>query len=151
MRCLSSVDPADTAAWRVVRAAVAAVRAAVAAAVQLRAAVAEWGAQPEAVEAADVPRLEAAVEAPGAPQDAEVGARGALPREAVVEAADAPRLGAAVEAPDAPQEAEVEALGVRLEAVEALGALSQAEVKLGLPGAWPMATLMVGPAAVSVG
>ena len=96
----------------------AAVRAAVAAAVQLRAAVAvaEWGAQREAVEAADVPRLEAAVEAP-----------------------------------DAPQEAEVEALGVRLEAVEALGALSQPEVKLGLPGARPMATLMVGPAAVSVG
>ena len=114
------------------------------AAVQLRAAavaVAEWGAQPEAVEAADVPRLEVAVEAPGAPQDAEVGPRGALLREAAAEAADAPRLKAA----------EVEALGARVEAVEALGALPQPEVKLGLPGARPMATLMVGPAAVSVG
>ena len=92
----------------------AAVRAAVAAAVQLRAAaaVAEWGAQPEAVEAADVPRLEVAVEAPGAPQDAEVGPRGALLREAAVEAADAPRLKAAeVEALGARREAEVEPLG----------------------------------------
>ena len=147
MRCLSSADPADTAAWRVVRAAVVAARPAVAAAVQLRAAavaVAEWGAQPEAVEAADVPRLEA-VEAPGASQDAEVGPRGALPREA----ADVPRL-EAVEAPGAPQEAEVEAPGARVEAeeAEALGALPQPEVKLGLPGAWPMATLMVGPAAL---
>ena len=71
---LSSVDPADSAAWRpVVRAAVAAARPA-AAEVQLRAAavaVEERGAPPEAVEAADAPRLEAAVGARGAPQDAE--------------------------------------------------------------------------------
>ena len=91
-----------------------AARPAVAAAVQLRAAavaVAEWGAQPEAVEAADVPRLEA-VEAPGASQDAEVGPRGALLREVAVEAADAPRLKAAeVEALGAPREVEVEPLG----------------------------------------
>ena len=61
MRDLSSVDPADSAAWRpVARAAVAAARAA-AAEVQLRAAaVEERGAPPEA---ADAPRLEAAVEA----------------------------------------------------------------------------------------
>ena len=66
LRDLSSVDPADSAAWRpVARAAVAAARAA-AAEVQLRAAavevqlraaaVQERGAPPEAVEAADAPR-----------------------------------------------------------------------------------------------
>jgi hypothetical protein len=79
LRDLSSVDPADSAAWRpVVRAAVAAARPAAAAEVQLRAvAVEERGAPPEAVEAADAPRLEAAVEARGAPRAAEVEALGA--------------------------------------------------------------------------
>ena len=138
-----------------VRAAAAARPAVAGAAVQLRAAavaVAERGAQLEAVQAADAPRLEAAVEASGAPQEAEVEPRGALPWEAAVEAADVPRLQAAVEAQGAPREAEVEPLGARVEAEEAkLGALPQPELKLGLPGARLMATLMVGPAVVSVG
>jgi hypothetical protein len=100
-----------------------------AAEVQLRAAavaVEERGAPPEAVEAADAPRLEAAVEARGAPQDAEAEPLGAPP----LEAADAPRLEAAVEARGAPRAAEVEALGARLEAVEvkAPGALPRPEV-----------------------
>jgi hypothetical protein len=85
---------------------------------------------------------EVAVVAPGAPQEAEVEPRGALPREAAAETADVPRLQAAVEA-----------LGVRVEAVEAeaLGVLPQPGVKVGLPGARLMATLVVDPAAVSVG
>ena len=41
-------------------------------------------------------------------------------------------------------------VGARVEA-EALAALPQPELKLGLPGARLMATLMVGPAVVSVG
>ena len=105
---------------------------------RLEAAVVAPGAPGEAVEAADVPRPEAAVVAPGAPQEAEVGPRGALPREAAAETADVPRLQAAVEA-----------LGARVEVVqaEALGVLPQPEVKVRVPGA----TLVVDPAAVSVG
>jgi hypothetical protein len=96
-RDLSSVDLADTAAWRpVVRAAVAAVPAVAVAEVQLHAAavaVAERDVPLAAVvEAADAPRLEAEVEAPGAPQEVEVEPPGALLPEAVVEVADAPRL-----------------------------------------------------------
>ena len=124
LRDLSSVDPADSAAWRPVA------RAAVAAAV----AVQERGAPPEAVEAADAPRLEAAVEARGAPQDAEAEPLGAPP----LEAADAPRLKAAVEAWGAPRAAEVEALGARLEAVEVPGALPRPEVGVKVRGARPM-------------
>ena len=149
MRDLSSVDPADSAAWRpVVRAAVTAARPAAAAEVQLRAAavevqlgaaavaVEERGAPPEA---ADAPRLEAAVEARGAPQDAEAEPLGAPP----LEAADAPRPQAAVEARAAPRAAE--ALGARPEAVEvkAPGALPWLGVEV--RGAQPMAALVVGP------
>jgi hypothetical protein len=139
LRDLSSVDLADSAAWRPVA------RAAVAAAV----AVEERGAPLEAVEAADAPRLEAAVEARGAPQDAEAEPLGAPPEEA----ADAPRLEAAVEAWGAPRAAEVEALGARLQAVEvkAPGALPRPEVGVEVRGARPMAALVVGPAAVSGG
>jgi hypothetical protein len=101
-------------------------------------AVEERGAPLEAVEAADAPRLEAAVEARGAPQDAEAEPLGAPP----LEAADAPRL-----------EAAVEARGARLEAVEvkAPGALPRPEVGVEVRGARPMAALVVGPAAVSAG
>ncbi len=97
----------------------------------------ERGAPPEAAEAAGAPRLEAAVEARGAPQDAEAEPLGAPP----LEAADAPRL-----------EAAMEALGARLEAVEveAPGALPRPEVGLEVRGA-PTAALVVGPAAVTVG
>ena len=67
----------------------AAARPAVAAVVQLReVAVVAPGAPREVVEAADVPRPEAAVEALGAPQEAEVGPLGALPREVAAETAD---------------------------------------------------------------
>ena len=117
---------------------------AVAVEVQLRAvavAVEERGAPPEAAEAAGAPRLEAAVEARGAPQDAEAEPLGAPPLEAAVEATDAPRL-----------EAAMEALGARLEGVEveAPGAPPRPEVGLEVRGA-PMAALVVGPAAVTVG
>ena len=120
MRDVSSVDPADSAAWR------PAVRAAVA--------------RP----AAPAALLPAAAVAEALLPAAEVEERGAPP-----EAADAPRLQAAVEAPGAPQEEE--ALGARVELVEleALGALPQPEVIVGVTGARPMATQVVGPAAVS--
>ena len=154
LRDLSSVDPADSAAWRpVVRAAVAAARPAAAAEVQLRAAavevqlraaaVEERGAPPEAAHA---PRLEAAVEARGAPQDAEAEPRGAPP----LEAADAPRLQAAVEARGAPRAAEAEALGARPEAVEVKAPDALPWPGVEVRGARPMAALVVGPAAVSV-
>ena len=150
LRDLSSVDPADSAAWRpVVRAAVAAARPAAAAEVQLRAAAVEVQLRAAAVEA-HAPRLEAAVEARGAPQDAEAEPPGAPPLEAV----DAPRLEAAVEARGAPQDAEAEPLGAPpLEAVEvkAPGALPRPEVGVEVRSARPMAALVVGPAAVSVG
>ena len=145
LRDLSSVDPADSAAWRpVVRAAVAAARPAAAVEVQLRAAaVEERGAPPEAAHA---PRLEAAVEARGAPQDAEAEPRGAPP----LEAADAPRLQAAVEARGAPRAAEAEALGARPEAVEVKAPDALPWPGVEVRGARPMAALVVGPAAVSV-
>jgi len=135
LRDLSSVDPADSAAWRpVVRAAVTAARPAAAAEVQLRAAAVEVQLRAAAV----------AVEERGAPQDAEAEPLGAPP----LEAADAPRPQAAVEARAAPRAAE--ALGARPEAVEvkAPGALPWLGVEV--RGAQPMAALVVGPAAVSV-
>jgi hypothetical protein len=162
LRDLSSVDPADSAAWRPV-AVVAAARLAAAAEVQLRAvAVEERGALPEAVEAANAPRLEAAVEAQGAPRAAEVEALGARLEAVEVKAPGAlPRpevgvevRGAPLEAADAPRlEAAVEARGARLEAVEvkAPGALPRPEVGVEVRGARPMAALVVGPAAVSAG
>jgi hypothetical protein len=68
-----------------------------------------------------------------------------------VEVTDAlPRPEAAVEVADAPREAEVEPLGARLEAVEVevADALPRPELGMEILGERPMATLVVGPAAV---
>jgi hypothetical protein len=71
--------------------------------------------------------------------------------DAAVEVVDAlPRPEAAVEVADALREAEVEPLGARLEAVEVevADALPRSALGMELLGERPMATLVVGPAAV---
>jgi hypothetical protein len=90
------------------------------------------------VEVADAPR-------------AEVEPLGVRLEAAEAEVTDAlPPPEAAVEVADAPREAEVEPLGARLEAVEAevADALPRSALGIELLGERPMATLVVGPAAV---
>ena len=106
--------------------------------------------QPHAAAEVEAPgaRLEG-VEVPGAPPEAEPLGERLEPVEA--EVTDAlPRPEAAVEVADAPREAEVEPLGVRLEAVEVevADALPRSALGMELLGERPMATLVVGPAAV---
>jgi hypothetical protein len=108
----------------------------------------------EAVEAEvtdALPRPEAAVEVADALREAEVEPLGARLEAVELEVTDAlPRPEVAVEVKDAPREAEVEPLGVRLEAAEAevADALPRSALGMELLGERPMATLVVGPAAV---
>jgi len=106
--------------------------------------------QPHAAAEVEAPgaRLEG-VEVPGAPPEAEpLGERLEAMEAEVTDAL--PRPEAAVEVADAPREAEVEPLGARLEAVEAevADALPRSALRIELLGERPMATLVVGPAAV---
>ena len=99
-----------------------------------------------------LPRPEAAVEAvAGALREAEAEPPGVRLEAVEAEVTDAlPRPEAAVEVADAPREAEVEPLGARLEAVEVevADALPRSALGMELLGERPMATLVVGPAAV---
>ena len=110
--------------------------------------------QPHAAAEVEAPgaRLEG-VEVPGAPPEAAVEAEPLGERLEAVEAevTDAlPRPEAPVEVADALREAEVEPLGARLEAVEVevADALPRSALGMELLGERPMATLVVGPAAV---
>jgi hypothetical protein len=103
-----------------------------------------------AVEVVDaLPRPEAAVEVADALREAEAEPPGVRLEAVEAEVTDAlPRPEAAVEVADALREAEVEPLGARLEAVEVADALPRLALGMELLGERPMATLVVGPAAV---